>query len=82
MSSTHKIRERFTSYWSDSAEHDGKAFSIVGMVWCGEEEGMNPEPRFNIVFDDGTAFDDANAEELFEGWATPDLPTAKPKVVA
>jgi hypothetical protein len=76
MSSTHKIRERFTSFWSDSAAHNGRRFSITGMVWCGEEEGMEPEPRFNITFEDGSTFDDANAEELFEGWAAPDRLTA------
>jgi hypothetical protein len=79
MASTHKIRERFTSFWSDSAEHDGKAFSIVAMVWCGEEEGMNAEPRFNIVFADGESFADAGAEELFEGWAMPERETSPAK---
>ena len=78
MSSKHKIRERFTSYWTDSKEHNGKTFTITSMVWLGEEEGMNPEPRFDIVFADGTVFEEANAEELFEGWAIPELPTAAP----
>ena len=80
MSSQHKRRDRFTSFWSDSAEHNGKRFNITGMVWCGEEEGMNPEPRFNVAFEDGTAFESANAEEIFEDWATPDRPTAKERV--
>lgn len=75
MSSTHKIRDRFTSFWSDSAEHNGKPFRIVGMVWVGADEGMNPEPRFNIRFDNGSEFESANAEELFEGWASPDRRT-------
>lgn len=74
MSTTHKLRERFTSFWTDSAEHHGKAFTITAMVWVNtEDDGLdNPEPRFNITFADGSTFADANAEELFEGWASPD----------
>lgn len=75
MSSTHNIRPRFTSFWTDSAQHHGKPFTITAMVWCGEEEGMNPEPRFHVTFADGSTFADANAEELFEGWATPERAT-------
>ena len=79
MASRHRLRERFTSFWTDSAEHHGKTFTITGMVWVNtEDDGLdNPEPRFDIVFADGTSFDDANAEELFEGWASPERPTAE-----
>jgi len=78
MSTSHKLRERFTSFWSDSAEHHGKPFAITGMIWMTEEDGMNPEPRFDIEFDDGSAFEQAGAEELFEDWATPDRETPAP----
>lgn len=76
MSTTHKIRDRFTSFWSDSAEHSGKRFTVTGMVWLSEEDGVNPEPRFAVTFEDGTIFEEANAEEIFEGWASPDRMTA------
>lgn len=77
MSTKYPLRERFTSFWTDSKAHDGKRFAIAGMVWLGEDDGVNPEPRFDVTFEDGTRFAEACAEELFIGWAAPDRPTAE-----
>lgn len=76
MSTTLKARSAFTSFWTDSAAHNGKPFTITGMVWITEDDGMNPEPRFDVTFADGSTLEQACAEELFEGWAEPDRPTA------
>lgn len=66
----HKLRPTFQTPWDEYAEHVGKRFTLLAMIWTTPEQSgwENPEPFFEIELEDGTILPNANAEEVFEGW--------------
>ena len=69
MATEHKIKPKFATWTSQMAEHNGKTFVVLSMIWRTPEDSGDDyaEPHFRIKLEDGSEIE-ALPEEIFFGW--------------